>query len=43
MLLLGNDKAAERLKRGQTGSEVNESLREELEGFRKIRAKYLLY
>jgi uncharacterized protein YbbC (DUF1343 family) len=43
MLLLGNDKAAERLKRGQTGSEVNESLRDELDGFRKIRAKYLLY
>jgi uncharacterized protein YbbC (DUF1343 family) len=43
MLLLGNDKAAERLKRGQTGAEVNESLREELDNFRTIRAKYLLY
>ena len=43
MLLLGNDKAAERLKRGQTGSEVNESLGEELKDFRSIRAKYLLY
>jgi uncharacterized protein YbbC (DUF1343 family) len=43
MLLLGNDNAAQRLKRGQTGSEVNESLHEELDGFRNIRAKYLLY
>jgi uncharacterized protein YbbC (DUF1343 family) len=43
MLLLGNDKAAERLKRGETGSEVNEGLAGELEEFRSIRAKYLLY
>ncbi len=43
MLLLGSDKAAERLNRGETGSEVNATLREELDGFRKIRAKYLLY
>jgi uncharacterized protein YbbC (DUF1343 family) len=43
MLLLGSEKAAERLKRGQTGSEVNDSLREELDSFRIIRAKYLLY
>ena len=43
MLLLGNDKAAERLNRGETGTEVNESLREELDTFRKVRAKYLLY
>jgi uncharacterized protein YbbC (DUF1343 family) len=43
MLLLGNDKAAERLTRGETGSEVNESLAGELDEFRNIRAKYLLY
>jgi len=43
MLLLGNDKAAERLKRGQSGSEVNERLSEELNDFRSVRAKYLLY
>jgi Protein of unknown function (DUF1343) len=43
MLLLGSDKAAERLNRGENGIEVNDSLREELDGFRKMRAKYLLY
>jgi uncharacterized protein YbbC (DUF1343 family) len=43
MLLLGSDKAAERLNRGETGSQVNESLRDELAEFRKIREKYLLY
>jgi uncharacterized protein YbbC (DUF1343 family) len=43
MRLLGSDKAAELLKRGQTGSEVNDSLKEEVESFRKIREKYLLY
>jgi uncharacterized protein YbbC (DUF1343 family) len=43
MLLLGSDKAAALLKQGKTGSEVNESLREELEQFRQARAKYLLY
>ncbi len=43
MLLLGSDKAAERLKRGETGSQVNDSLRDEVSEFRKIRAKYLLY
>jgi uncharacterized protein YbbC (DUF1343 family) len=43
MLLLGNDKAAERLTRGETGSEVNESLAGELDEFRNIREKYLLY
>jgi len=43
MLLLGSDKTAERLKRGETGSEINDSLRSELEAFRKIREKYLLY
>ena len=43
MLLLGSDKAAGRLKHGETGSQVNDSLRDELNEFRKIRAKYLLY
>ena len=43
MLLLGSDKAAELLKQGKTGSEVNESLRQELEEFRRVREKYLLY
>jgi uncharacterized protein YbbC (DUF1343 family) len=43
MLLLGSDKAAGRLKRGETGSQVNDSVRDEVNEFRKIRAKYLLY
>jgi uncharacterized protein YbbC (DUF1343 family) len=43
MLLLGSDKAAGRLKRGETGSDVNEALRDDLDAFRKIREKYLLY
>jgi uncharacterized protein YbbC (DUF1343 family) len=43
MLLMGSDKAAELLRQGKTGSEVNDSLRPELDEFRKIRAKYLLY
>jgi uncharacterized protein YbbC (DUF1343 family) len=43
MLLVGSDRAAELLKQGKTGSEVNEALQDELEGFRKVREKYLLY
>ena len=43
MLLMGSDKAAELLKQGKTGSEVNEALKGELDAFRKVRAKYLLY
>ena len=43
MLLLGSEKAAELLKRGQTGSQVNDSLREDLAEFRRMRAQYLLY
>jgi len=43
MLLLGNDKAAAELRRGQTGSEVNDSLRDELGEFRSLRSKYLMY
>ena len=43
MLLMGSDKAADLLKQGKTGSEVNDSLKGELDAFRKIRATYLLY
>jgi len=43
MLLLGNDIAAAGLRSGQTGSEVNDSLRDELVEFRSLRSKYLLY
>jgi uncharacterized protein YbbC (DUF1343 family) len=43
MLLLGSDRAAELLNRGQTGAQVNDSLRDELAAFRKMRAKYLMY
>ncbi|HTS30251.1 MAG TPA: DUF1343 domain-containing protein [Bryobacteraceae bacterium] len=43
MLLMGNDRAAELLRQGKTGAEVDEVLRPQLEAFRKLRAKYLLY
>ena len=43
MRLLGNDDAAARLKRGDTGSAVNDSLQGDLVAFRKMREKYLLY
>ena len=43
MLLMGNDKAAEMLKQGKTGSEVNDALKADLDAFRQVRAKYLLY
>lgn len=43
MLLVGREKAGELLKQGKTGSEVNEALRGELDAFRKVREKYLLY
>jgi uncharacterized protein YbbC (DUF1343 family) len=43
MRLMGNDKAAALLKQGKTGGEVEEALQAELDQFRKIRAKYLLY
>ena len=43
MLLLGNDKAAELLKQGKTGAEVDAALEPQLEAFRKVRAQYLLY
>ena len=43
MTLLGSDRAAALLMRGKTGAEVNDSLRDELAAFQKIRRKYLLY
>ena len=43
MLLLGSDKAAQLLKEGKTGAEVDEALRGETEAFMKVRQKYLLY
>ena len=43
MLLLGSDKAAEMLRQGKTGEEIEAAVRPELEAFRKARAKYLLY
>jgi uncharacterized protein YbbC (DUF1343 family) len=43
MRLLGSDEAAERLKRGETGREVLQAMRGQLEEFGRIRAKYLLY
>jgi len=41
--LLGSDEAAARLKRGETGRQVLEAMRGQLEEFLKIRARYLLY
>ncbi len=43
MRLLGNDNAAELLKRGETGSAVARSYASDLDQFRKVREKYLLY
>src|SRR5262249_10283411 len=43
MRLMGSDKAAALLLGGKTGAEVGDSLGPELNEFRKIRAKYLLY
>lgn len=43
MRLLGNEEAAVRLRRGDTGREVYDATRSGVEGFRKIRARYLLY
>jgi uncharacterized protein YbbC (DUF1343 family) len=43
MRLLGSDEAAARLKRGETGRQVLEAMRGQLEEFLKIRARYLLY
>ena len=41
--LLGNEDAAGRLKRGETGSSVVKSYAPELDQFRKTREKYLIY
>jgi uncharacterized protein YbbC (DUF1343 family) len=43
MRLLGNDEAAARLKRGESGRQVLDAMRGQLEEFARIRAKYLLY
>jgi uncharacterized protein YbbC (DUF1343 family) len=43
MRLLGNDEAEERLKRGETGSEVSQALQANLAEFRTTREKYLTY
>jgi uncharacterized protein YbbC (DUF1343 family) len=43
MLLLGSDRAAELLRQGKTGEEIEAALKPQLEAFRKVRAKYLLY
>ena len=43
MPLLGNQEAADRLRRGQSGRQVLKAVRPGVEAFRKRRAKYLLY
>jgi len=43
MRLLGNEEAAERLRRGQSGRQVLEALRPGVDAFRQRRARYLLY
>lgn len=43
MRLLGSDEAAARLKRGESGRDVLQAMRGQLEEFGRIRAKYLLY
>ena len=43
MRLLGNDDAAARLKRGETGREVADSVKNDLDAFHTMREKYLLY
>ena len=43
MRLLGNEDAGARLKRGETGTEVNESFQKDLAEFKKIRERYLMY
>jgi uncharacterized protein YbbC (DUF1343 family) len=43
MRLLGNDQAAEMLKQGKTGAEIEEALEPKLAAFRKVRAQNLLY
>jgi uncharacterized protein YbbC (DUF1343 family) len=41
--LLGNDEAATRLKRGESGREILKAMRGELNEFLRVRAKHLLY
>lgn len=41
--LLGNDEAATRLKRGESGREILKAMRGELDEFLRVRARYLLY
>ena len=43
MRLLGSDAVLAKLKAGESGRQILESARGELEQFRRIRAKYLLY
>lgn len=43
MLLLGSDRAAQLLKQGLTGAEVNTRMQDEVAAFRTLRQKYLLY
>lgn len=43
MLLIGSDRAVDLLHQGKTGEEIETALRPELEVFRKVRARYLLY
>lgn len=43
MRLLGNDEAATRLRRGETGREILEAIQDDLEEFLRIRSRYLLY
>jgi uncharacterized protein YbbC (DUF1343 family) len=43
MRLLGSDEVLAKLQAGETGREILEQYRPQLEHFRQIRAKYLLY
>jgi hypothetical protein len=43
MRLLGSDEVFAKLQAGETGRKILEANRPQLEHFRKIRAKYLLY
>jgi uncharacterized protein YbbC (DUF1343 family) len=43
MRLLGSDEVLEKLKAGERGRQILEDFRPQLEHFREIRAKYLLY
>jgi uncharacterized protein YbbC (DUF1343 family) len=43
MTLLGNADALERLKKGDAPTRIVDEASDEIEAFRKLRAKYLLY